>query len=462
MALSTQSFADELRIEGITFKGFGIIPKAVTLHKDLTIEAKAIYAYFASFSGGGSCAFPSRDRILSDLKISKDRYYKHFKKLIENGLITVREEKNGTRFSRNIYTIKSLPLPQAEGSVSMSGINAQGYGIIPKAVTLDPRLPIEAKGLYAYYAAFTGSGTECTPKRDDVLFHLSISSERYSKYRDILETKGYISVSQTHINGLLSNTKISLLDNPAEATEIKRNITVLSQDPVNNQPSENKDTGKIKENQGLEDISRNQSSENQDTENQSPENQDTENKDTNNNNLNINNLNINKINKSESKTEKSSEQKQEKEKNESALFTFDSPVGKISMPKDDARRLADSFENIEGLYELAICALSQRKTMPKSMFHFVWELGLTKRWKRKSQTSQNHNSSDKANHDASAKSEEDKLLDKWEQEDKAAFEKQVKEFMEQEGISDFDQAQELYSDLKEQEAKRKLQELLGK
>ena len=86
-------YADMLQIDGIKCKGFGVIPKAVTLDPKLSIEAKAIYAYFASFSGGGNSAFPSREKILSDLKISKDRYYRHFNKLVEKGLLTVKKDE---------------------------------------------------------------------------------------------------------------------------------------------------------------------------------------------------------------------------------------------------------------------------------------------------------------------------------------------------------------------------------
>ena len=54
------SFEDQLLVEGINCMGYGIIPKYVMLDPDLTIEAKAIYAYFCSFAGSGNTAFPSR------------------------------------------------------------------------------------------------------------------------------------------------------------------------------------------------------------------------------------------------------------------------------------------------------------------------------------------------------------------------------------------------------------------
>ena len=49
-----KEFTDILRVEGINCKGYGIIPKAVMLDQRLTIQAKAIYAYFRSFAGAGT------------------------------------------------------------------------------------------------------------------------------------------------------------------------------------------------------------------------------------------------------------------------------------------------------------------------------------------------------------------------------------------------------------------------
>ena len=104
--LSFADFGDQLRIQGVNCKGFGILPKYVMLDPDLTIEAKTIYAYFCSFAGNGNSTFPGRDKILSDLPMSKDAYYKHFRQLTEQGYISV-EQEIGDRaaFGKNIYNI---------------------------------------------------------------------------------------------------------------------------------------------------------------------------------------------------------------------------------------------------------------------------------------------------------------------------------------------------------------------
>ena len=206
---------DILRSEGIYEKGFGIIPKKVMTDPDLSADAKAIYAYFCSYAGAGESAFPGRDRIVSDLGVNKDSYYKHLKILTDTGLITVSQENQGGRgqgYKRNIYTLVSLPekyrntqqaLPE-QGVVSASGLKAFGYGTISKSVMTDPAINIRAKALYAYLCAFTGSGDAAFPRRDDSCYHLKLSKNTYSKYLAELVSAGLITVKQRRISGKLS------------------------------------------------------------------------------------------------------------------------------------------------------------------------------------------------------------------------------------------------------------------
>ena len=98
--------SDVLQVQGINSKGFGIIPKLVMQDKRLTAQAKAIYSYFASYAGGGQTAFPSRAKILEDLDIGKDKYYRHFNMLVRHGYVKAEQEKTPKgRFRRNVYTL---------------------------------------------------------------------------------------------------------------------------------------------------------------------------------------------------------------------------------------------------------------------------------------------------------------------------------------------------------------------
>jgi len=110
--VNTKDFRDELRVEGVNSRGYGLIAKIVMLDRKLTIEAKSIYSYFCSYAGAGSQVFPSIEKIISDLCISKDRFYKHFKFLKNYGYIKVKKRlnKNGT-FKSNLYTLVANPIP---------------------------------------------------------------------------------------------------------------------------------------------------------------------------------------------------------------------------------------------------------------------------------------------------------------------------------------------------------------
>jgi hypothetical protein len=154
----TRTLADIIKYEGIKAKGFGTIPKFIMHDKDLSLESKAIYGYFSSLCGNGVETFPSRNTILHTLKLSKDGYYKHYNALQEHGYIKVSQLDLSNIKSQNVYTIVANP-PKVDEHIKLnsirkeqklvgSGIDAYGYGILPKAVMLDERLDIKAMGTH--------------------------------------------------------------------------------------------------------------------------------------------------------------------------------------------------------------------------------------------------------------------------------------------------------------------------
>lgn len=118
--------ADKLKLEGVFSKGYGIVPKLVMKDEDLSIEAKAIYAYLCSYAGAGKTAFPSVDLICNNLGISENRFYKHRKPLVDKGYINVEREKTDSGWSNNIYTLNSEVHLQIEG---IQNIGIQNIGI---------------------------------------------------------------------------------------------------------------------------------------------------------------------------------------------------------------------------------------------------------------------------------------------------------------------------------------------
>ena len=293
------SFGDQLKVEGINFKGFGILPKYVMLDPDLSIEAKTIYAYFCSFAGNGSATFPGRDKILSDLPMSKDAYYKHFRQLTDQGYITVEQQggTSGAIYGKNIYTLVSNPKKFSEkpedtkhglaySRIRFSGLKAAGFGMIPKAVMIDPRLPVKAKGVYAYFCSFTGSGNNAFPKKEKILFHLGIAEKTYYKFYKLLTELNYITAVQRHIDGRLQVNDYYLNDTPNAANAQKKTVFSCSTQDSKKQDTELKIQDGKKQDTELE-I---QDGKKQDTEKQDTQIQDSKKQDTNKNNSNKNNV----------------------------------------------------------------------------------------------------------------------------------------------------------------------------
>ena len=97
--------------------GYGIIPKTIMKDKNVSIQAKAIYAYLCSYAGNKGTAFPSVGLITYELNIHKDTFYKYLKELKETGYIEVYKDRNSDgQFSKNIY--KLIPCPKTPDTVS--------------------------------------------------------------------------------------------------------------------------------------------------------------------------------------------------------------------------------------------------------------------------------------------------------------------------------------------------------
>lgn len=86
--------------------GYGKVYKDVMRNCELTIEAKAIYAYFCSIAGADGFCFPAKRTILNDLHISQDRFYKHLKILLDAEIIERKQENGLGGYGRTIYRIR--------------------------------------------------------------------------------------------------------------------------------------------------------------------------------------------------------------------------------------------------------------------------------------------------------------------------------------------------------------------
>lgn len=235
------NWADVLRTEGINAKGYGLLPKYPMIDTDLTLTAKTIYAYLCSLSGNGESTYPSVETIKSHLGFGKKAYESNFKQLLDAGYV-IRQKQRGerSRFDHNLYILASNPKKfeqmketAGEGSsqlisrICVSGLKSVGYGMIPRAVMCDSRLSYKAKGLYAYFAAFTGAGNVAFPSLEQITRQLDINKDTYYKYMKELTALNYITIVQLH-NGKFAGNQYYLNDKPDEESVQKKHIVQAS------------------------------------------------------------------------------------------------------------------------------------------------------------------------------------------------------------------------------------------
>ncbi len=85
--------------------GFGIIPKAVMLDKNIHVIAKAVYAYLSVYADNDKKCFPTRQKMQNDLNISQDTISKYLKQLENCGYIERLSERKKGKFAHNTYKI---------------------------------------------------------------------------------------------------------------------------------------------------------------------------------------------------------------------------------------------------------------------------------------------------------------------------------------------------------------------
>lgn len=90
-----------------TLNGWGIIHKKIMKDTRLTIEAKGIYAYLAAYAGNDKRAYPSLETITKELRITKNRFYRHLNYLIKYGYINKYQTVKNNKYDKVIYYLIS-------------------------------------------------------------------------------------------------------------------------------------------------------------------------------------------------------------------------------------------------------------------------------------------------------------------------------------------------------------------
>ena len=108
--------------------GYGYSPKKITRDASLSIEAKAIYSYIASFADDEGKAYPGIELICHELNISENRFHKHKKQLIDHGYMSVTRERKESGWSNNIYWLQGYSVTRQIVGIRNECIGNVGIG----------------------------------------------------------------------------------------------------------------------------------------------------------------------------------------------------------------------------------------------------------------------------------------------------------------------------------------------
>jgi hypothetical protein len=101
--------------------------------------------------------------------------------------------------------------PIAEG-VKLQGILSDGYGIMPQAVSRNEKLTPEAKAIYAYLTAFSGSSFKPVfPSRELMLKELNMSINRFYKHMQLLLDLNLVAIERSVDGNIFGKNIYSLV-----------------------------------------------------------------------------------------------------------------------------------------------------------------------------------------------------------------------------------------------------------
>jgi len=102
-----------------------------------------------------------------------------------------------------------------QDTLQHEGINARGFGNLPKIVMRDRAMKLESKAIYALLVCLAGKGNTSYPSIKTICRLLNISEDRYRKHVKALLDFDYISVKKTKIKGnRFANSIYTINSNP--------------------------------------------------------------------------------------------------------------------------------------------------------------------------------------------------------------------------------------------------------
>ena len=170
---------------------YGIVDFKTITNKSLSIQARAIYCYLSCYANKNHTAFPCRERILKELGISKNGYYKHYHQLEDNCIMSIER----SRCKNNKYHLFFRKLA-----------HTQKFGFAHKDIMTNPNISLAAKVVFTYITAYCPPGRTWHFKKSRITDELGMSSYLFAKTIKDLESHNLVSITVSQYQISIMNT----------------------------------------------------------------------------------------------------------------------------------------------------------------------------------------------------------------------------------------------------------------
>ena len=108
--------------EGGSSPAWGRVYQQIVRDPALSLEAKGLYAYLASFADEKGQCYPPVDTIRQEIPLSNSTYYKYVGELRDAGILSVEKVRTGNRYESNIY---HLLIPQQSNYCTVQNLDGE-------------------------------------------------------------------------------------------------------------------------------------------------------------------------------------------------------------------------------------------------------------------------------------------------------------------------------------------------
>ena len=185
---------------------YGIVDFKTITNKSLSIQARAIYCYLSCYANKNHTAFPCRERILKELGLSKNGYYKHYHQLEDNCIMRIER----SRCRNNKYHLFFRKLA-----------HTQKFGFAHREIMTDPKISLAAKVVFIYITAYCPPGRTWHFKKSQITDELGISTYLLAKAIKELESHNFISITASQYQVSIMNIYDSSEKEGHESSEMR-------------------------------------------------------------------------------------------------------------------------------------------------------------------------------------------------------------------------------------------------